>query len=399
MEEQMWTGIRPSRAPNLAAHDGRSPLARVTQQPLMLGLFLPLQSGAWTPTTAPRGTDWTFDYNANLMVRADELGFDLAFGLAQWRGVDGYGGATHYRKYALDPLLTTCAAAALTHNLILISTVHVLYGWHPLHLAKFGATADHISRGRWGLNLVTGYQSQERAMFGLTRLEHDTRYAMAAEFTEMMEALWREEANVDWHGVYWSMHQAYVSPKPLYGRPIMVNAASSDAGLRYAAKYADLIFITSPGGAHITAALETLPAHTKKIKALAAAAHREVRTVINPHVICRNTEREVQQIIDAIYAGEDRVAVDTFLGAREQGDQQSWAGHTRHERVLGGNVHVLGTPEQVVEQFMRLRAAGCDGIQVNFFDYEPDLEYFAAHVLPLMQQAGLRTSAGDASDP
>ena len=384
------TGIRPSHASNLAAQDGHSPLARAMQQPLMLGLFLPLQSGAWTPTTAPRSTDWTFDYNAQLMVRADELGFDLAFGLAQWRGVDGYGGETQYRKYALDPLLATCAAATLTHNLILISTVHVLYGWHPPHLAKFGATADHISRGRWGLNLVTGYQSHERAMFGLKRIDHDTRYAMAAEFTEMMEALWREEANVDWHGAYWSMQQAYVSPKPLYGRPILVNAASSDEGLRYGARYADLIFITSPGGARMDAALATLPAHNQKIKALAAEAKREVRTVINPHVICRDTEREVKQIVDAIYAGEDRVAVDTFIQAREQGDQQSWVGHHRDERVLGGNVHVLGTPEHVVEQFMQLRAAGCDGIQVNFFDYEPDLEYFAAHVLPLMQQAGLR---------
>jgi FMNH2-dependent dimethyl sulfone monooxygenase len=85
------------------------------------------------------------------------------------------------------------------------------------------------------------------------------------------------------------------------------------------------------------------------------------------------------------------VAVDTFLGAREQGDQHSWAGHQRHERVLGGNVHVIGTPEQVVEQFVQLSEAGCDGIQVNFFDYEPDLDYFAEHVLPLMKQAGLRT--------
>jgi dimethylsulfone monooxygenase len=390
MEDRIAMGITPSRAPNLAARDGLSPLTRATQQPLMLGLFLPLQSGAWTPTTAPRGTDWTFDYNAKLMVRADELGFDLAFGLAQWRGVDGYGGKTQYRKYALDPLLSTCAAAALTQNIILISTVHVLYGWHPLHLAKFGATADHISRGRWGLNLVTGYQPQERAMFGLDRIEHDQRYAMAAEFTDMMDALWRAEANIDWHGAYWSMQQAYVSPKPLYGRPIMVNAASSDAGMRYAAKYSDLIFITSPGGADFQAGLAALPAHNQKIKALASAERREVRTVINPHVICRDTEREVKQIVDAIYAGEDAVAVDNFLGARGQGDQTSWSGHKRHERVLGGNIHVMGTPEQVVEQFIQLKDAGCDGIQMNFFDYEPDLNYFAARVLPLMQQAGLR---------
>jgi FMNH2-dependent dimethyl sulfone monooxygenase len=124
-----------------------------------------------------------------------------------------------------------------------------------------------------------------------------------------MEALWREEANIDWHGAYWSMQQAYVSPKPLYGRPIMVTAASSDAGIQYAATYADLVFITSPGGANIQAALATLPAHNKKIKALAAAARREVRTVINPHVICRDTEREVKQIIEAIYAGEDTVRI------------------------------------------------------------------------------------------
>lgn len=151
------------------------------------------------------------------------------------------------------------------------------------------------------------------------------------------------------------------------------------------------VFITSPGGANLKAALETLPAHNKKIQGLASAESREVRTVINPHVVCRDTEREVKQIIDAIYEGEDAVAVDTFLGAREKGDQNSWAGHKRHERVLGGNVHVIGTPEQVVEQFMQLSEAGCGGIQVNFFDYEPDLDYFAEHVLPLMKQAGLRT--------
>ena len=390
MKHQLPTGVTPSSAPDLGAIDGLSPLDRAARQPLMLGLFLPIQSGAWTPTTAPRGTDWTFDYNAKLMVQADELGFDLVFGLAQWRGADGYGGKTQYRKYALDPLLATCAAATLTQNIILISTVHVLYGWHPLQLAKLGATADHISRGRWGLNLVTGYQPQERAMFGLDRIEHDRRYEMAAEFADMMLTLWREEANIDWDGSYWSMHQAYVSPKPFYGRPIMVNAASSDAGLRYAAKYSDLIFITSPGGAAMRDGLDALPAHNRNIKALAAQENRELRTIINPHVICRDTEREVQQIIDAIFAGEDAEAVDNFLGARDQGDQSSWAGHKRHERVLGGNIHVFGTPERVVEQFLQLKKAGCDGIQINFFDYEPDLDYFAQRVLPLMKQAGLR---------
>jgi FMNH2-dependent dimethyl sulfone monooxygenase len=53
-------------------------------------------------------------------------------------------------------------------------------------------------------------------------------------------------------------------------------------------------------------------------------------------------------------------------------------------------VHVVGSPEQVVEAFVRLHEAGCDGVQVNFYDYLPDLEFFGAHVLPLMKQAALR---------
>lgn len=378
-----------STASDVRAQVGQGALGRAARQPLMLGLFLPIQNGGWTPSSAPRGTDWSFDYNARLVVRAEEAGFDLAFGLAQWLGADGHGGRTKYRKYSLDPLLVTAGCAALTRNILLISTVHALYGWHPLHLAKMGATLDHMTGGRWGLNLVTGFRPNEIDMFGLAPIPHDERYVMAAEFTAMMERLWREDANVTWKGKYWSLKDAYVSPKPVHGRPIMVSASSSDAGLAYAAKYSDLVFITSPGGADIDAALETLPAHTKRIRELAAAEGRTVRTIINPHVICRDTEREVEDIRRAIVEGEDAEAIDTFMGS-QRGDQASWRGHLRRHRIIGGNVHVLGTPEQVVEQFQRLKAAGCDGLQINFFDFAPDLEYFAANVLPLLAQAGLR---------
>src|SRR5262249_48574212 len=182
--------IRPSAARDLAQLDGRPPLARAARHPLMLGLFLPLQEGAWSPSTWPRGTSWSFDYNAACAVRADELGFDLAFGLAQWLGRGGYGGAMRFREHAADPLLITAGLAPLTRNIILIATVHILYGWHPLHLAKFAASLDHMSGGRWGLNVVTGYKKSEYAMFGLDQIPHDLRYEMADEFTDFMRRLW-----------------------------------------------------------------------------------------------------------------------------------------------------------------------------------------------------------------
>ena len=109
------------------------------------------------------------------------------FGLAQWLGKGGYGGEMGFRGDAMDPLLITAGLAPVTRNIVLISTVHVLYGWHPVHLAKFAATLDHMSRGRWGLNMVTGYKPDEFRMFGLAQIEHDLRYEMAGEFVDMMD--------------------------------------------------------------------------------------------------------------------------------------------------------------------------------------------------------------------
>ena len=132
------------------------PFSRVLQQPLILGLFLPIQSGGWSASLLPRTTDWTFDYNAALTRRAEALGFDLVFGLAQWTSKGGYGGISKYREDSLDAFITVTALSAITERILLISTIHVLFGsWHPLHIAKFGATIDHISGGRWGMNVVT----------------------------------------------------------------------------------------------------------------------------------------------------------------------------------------------------------------------------------------------------
>ena len=367
-----------------------TPLQATLRQPLMLGLFLPLQSGAWSPSTAPRETSWTFDYNAQCTLRAEQLGFDLVFGLAQWLGKGGYGGAMQFRGMSQDPLIVTAGLAAITKRILLVSTVHILYGWHPLHLAKLGASIDQISGGRWGLNVVTGYKPSEFQMFGLPQIEHDHRYVMADEFTTILERLWSEDENLTFHGQFWQTNEAFVAPKPINGRCILVNAASSGAGLAYATKHSDLIFITSPAGADPARACAALPPHNARIKQSARDQGREVRTLINPHVICRETEREARAQYQAILDQQDTVAADNFHATFMGGDQASWKQTSRDQWVIGGNVHLVGTPEQVVEQFVNLKRAGCDGVQVNFYDFLPDLEFFGARVLPLMHQAGLR---------
>ncbi|MFM9942944.1 MAG: LLM class flavin-dependent oxidoreductase [Hyphomicrobiaceae bacterium] len=371
-------------------------LEAAKRHPLMLGLFLPLQSGAWSPSLAPRQTSWTFEYNARCAVRAEQFGFDLVFGLAQWMGKGGYGGRMAFREQSTDPLIVTAGLAAITKRILLISTVHILYGWHPLHLAKLGATIDSMSGGRWGLNVVTGYKRSEFEMFGLAPIEHDTRYVMADEFTTLLKRLWLEDAELTVTGAHWSTKAAFVSPKPINGRCLLVNAASSGAGLAYATRHSDLIFVTSPAGADPDQACAALPAHNARIKAMARAAGRDIRTIINPHVICRETEAEARAQYQAILDHQDPVAADNFHKTFTSGDQSSWKGNTRDQWVIGGNVHIVGSPEQVVEGFKRLQAAGCDGVQVNFYDFLPDLEFFGQRVVPLMHQAGLRLGSAPA---
>lgn len=365
-------------------------LSRFDDDQLILGLFLPLQEGAWSPSAAPRATDWTWEFNKQCAILGEEQGYDLAFGLAQWLGKGGYGGEINFREHELDPLISTASLAAVTERIALISTVHVLYGWHPVHLAKYGATLDHISGGRWGLNVVTGYKPAEYRMFGLEPIEHDLRYDMADEFTRTMKELWAAEENLDIAGKYWSAQGAHILPECVSGRPLLVNAASSGAGLEYAAEHSDLIFITSPGGANLDEAVASLPAHNARIKELAERKGRRVKTVINPHIIMRETDAAAEQAYQDILDQEDTVAADNFVAAFTGGDNKSWRGHSRNQWVVGGNVHLVGGPERIVEGIQRLKDAGCDGIQVNFFDYLPDMHRFADLAMPLMVDAGLR---------
>lgn len=193
-----------------------------------------------------------------------------------------------------------------------------------------------------------------------------------------------------YEGRYWRLEDAYVSPKPRFGRPILVNATGSPAGFAYAAAHSDLVFITSPAGAEIDAAVAALPAHVAKLKSEARAFGREVRAIINPMIVCRPTEREARDYHAAILAHADTEALQGFVAHHAAGDSRAWTGHKAEHRVLGGNVQIIGSPEQVVDKLLALKAAGIDGVQLTFFDFAPDLAFFGEAVLPLLKQAGLR---------
>jgi FMNH2-dependent dimethyl sulfone monooxygenase len=364
-----------------------SPLSRAFRQPLMLGLFLPIQSGGWTASTYPRTTTWTFDYNAALACQAEALGFDMVFGLAQWLPKGGYNDVQDGQ--AIDSFMTVAALAAITSRILLISTVHVLYGpWHPLHFAKFGATLDHISKGRWGVNVVTGHRAVEHEMFGWQRIEHDDRYARADEFLAVVQNLWAADENFSYSGESWALKDAYITPKPLFGRPILVNATGSDAGIAFAARHSDIVFVSSPTGTEFEIAITALPAHIAKVK----AGRTDIKAVINPLIILGDTDEAAEAYADAIVAHAQPAG---FQSGKFDSDAHAWAQRkhfdTARERGLGGgNIQIIGGPEKVARNIARLKNAGIDGVQLSFYDFAPDLARFGETVLPLLQAQGLR---------
>jgi FMNH2-dependent dimethyl sulfone monooxygenase len=367
-----------------------SPLSKAVQQPMMLGLFLNLQDIAFSHLLTT--STWTYDYNASLVRKADAAGFELAFSRTQWLPKGGYDG-----EASLDSFIALGAMAAETKNILLLSTLHVLYGpWHPLHIAKFGATFDHIAKGRWGINIVTGHRAVEHEMFGWNRIEHDRRYDMAAELFTSIHRLWTDTENYS-HAAElgsWRIGNGYITPKPHYGRPILVTATGSPAGMDFAARYSDLVFITSPGGSHIDSALETLPDHIAALKARARALGREVKTIINPMVFSKPTEAESQAYVQAVVDNRPAPTSTTFGHRGYDSDAHAWKGRSdpRHKQGynLGGNIELIGTPDYVVDKLVGLKRAGIDGIQLGFYDFAPDLDYFIDETLPLMKQAGLR---------
>jgi dimethylsulfone monooxygenase len=378
-------------------HDGgplafeTSPLSRAIRQPMMLGLFLPTQTGGFSQSTLPRGTRWDFEYNKALTLAAEAYGFDFVFGLQQWLPKGGFGGPSHYRENFLDPFISTVALAPLTSRIITISTVHILYGdLHPLYLARFAATADHISQGRFGLNIVTGYDAAEPLMFGMDRVEHDARYDRADEFASIMEELWEGSDNVTRTGRYYKLRGAYISPRPLYGRPIMVSASASPAGFDYAARHSDIVFTSSPAGAVFENAIKALPTHTQVIRSAYAKMGRSGRIIIFPLVICKPTREEAFAYRDAIVERADVTSVHAYQARHTGGDAHGWPKHVAADRVLGGHIQIVGSPEDVADQIQQLHDAGIDGVQIGFYDYVPDLDFFAANVLPLLERRRLR---------
>lgn len=220
---------------------------------------------------------------------------------------------------------------------------------------------------------------------------------MAGELFDIVNSLWGEDENLTYEGRVspCKLEIAWITPKPLYGRPVLVNATGSPSGIDFAVRYSDLVFITSPGDATIEQALESLPAHIAPIKDAAKAAGRTIKVLINPAVVSRDTSEETAAYLKAVVDAQgDAPEGKRVFGAKYDSDAHAWKARkgdsSKPGYNLGGSIEVIGTPKEVVEQLAALHRVGIDGVQLGFLDCEVDFDHFTEKVLPLPKEAGLR---------
>ena len=354
---------------------------------LKLALFGINLRGGVTLSDVEGKVEATWEENRRLAQHADRLGLDAIVPVARWRG---YGGDSNLGERSFETFTWATGLLAATERIQVFATFHVPLA-HPVLAAKMVTTADHVSGGRFGLNIVAGWYTQELAMFGLAQKEHDERYEVADEWAQVLKQLWTVDGERDFHGRYFDVPAGFLEPKPLQKPyPVIMNAGTSPAGRTFAAKHSDLIF------AGLTNA-ETAPAQIAEIKALAAERFgREIRVFGRGHIVCRDTKEEAEEYYDYVHRQvADLQGAANITGISKVHSQSTdWTADERKllEGMVAGfwGIPMVGSPDQVTQKLIDLHAAGADGIAISFVNYDEGLDQMERLLLPRLIEAGVR---------
>ena len=260
-------------------------------------------------------------------------------------------------------------------------------------------TADHIGEGRFGLNLVCGWNEGEFEMFGATLRDHKARYEYAQEWLDIVKLAWGPREDFAFEGRFFQLQGVRAKPKP-YGasRPLIMNAGASPTGQSFAIRNCDALFSTISRGISFA---ETA-AHVKNVRMLGQETGRDIDVYTVGVVTCRPSAREAQEYYrHAVVDNADWAAVDNILAMKDvtpaQYSAQEFARIRAHQANGMGGLPLVGDPDAVAAELARLAELGLKGIAVSFVNYLDELPYFCAEVLPRLERAGLRERAGSPS--
>src|SRR6476620_2640989 len=385
-------------------------------------------------------------YYQDLAQRAEAGLFDSIFLADQLALGDD---ASQAARTWLEPVTVLAAMAVVTSRVGLIATCSTTYT-EPFNLARQFGSLDHISNGRIGWNIVTSWLATAAANFGNTgQVSHADRYDRAEEYMAVIKALWdswAEDAVIDdrdggryaqanrirpinHQGQYHQVAGPLNLPRTPQGRPVFVQAGSSDTGRRFAARHAEAVFT-----AHMEqATAQAFYADLKKLVVEEGRNPAQVLILPGLSTMIASTEaeakrmaREINELSDpevgrmrlsgrfgghdfshlpldrpltpgdfpepsSVEAARSRTEVILSLVRREQPTLRQLLAYLAGAR---GHFTTAGTPEQIadlIEDWFNDGAA--DGFNVMPPVLPAMLDVFVTEVIPLLQKRGLFRTA------
>ena len=265
--------------------------------------------------------------------------------------------------------------------------------WNPAVAAKQIASIDNYSKGRVAVNVVSGWFKQEFTSIGQWWLDHGERYRRSREFIACLKGIWTNE-EFTFKGDFYQFHDYPLKPKPLsrHDRPhpeIFQGGNSIDAR-ENAAVGSDYYFMNGN-------TLDGFVAQIKDVRERAKNHGREgqVKFAVNGFVIARETEEEAIRVLEEIQGKANKEAVEAFgdqvknAGASTSNKTGMWAESKFEDLVQyndGFKTKLIGTPAQIADRILLLKALGVDILLVAFLHYADEIQQFGEQVLSLVRR-------------
>ena len=269
--------------------------------------------------------------------------------------------------------------------------------FHPALFAKMVATAANLFPGRVRINVVTGSNPAENAMYGDME-SHAERYARTREFIAIMRDLWRGEP-VDSHSSLYQFKGAIVSPAPPAPVPVYLGGHSEEAQ-RISAELADVYLVWGDTVDGVAKRLATMREQERKVKRLITTP---LTYGLRCHVVVRETEAEAWQAADRLISRIDPAVRQKFIettatvdseGQRRQLELAASASLIVEPNLWSGvglarsgvGVAIVGSPSQVAAKLRAYQALGIGTFILSGYPHLEECRRFGEMVMPLLRR-------------
>ena len=343
-----------------------------------VGIFIPIGNNGWMMSkTSPQYMP-SFELNNKTAQEAEAQGFDFLLSMVKLRG---FGGETEFWDHNLESFSLMAGLAATTSKIGLFASV-ALPTMEPAMVARMASTIDDISDGRFGINIVSGWNQIEYSQMGVWPGDwyYEKRYDYAEEYVKIMQDLWSTGVS-DLKGEYFQMDDCRLSPPPKDNKVPLVCAGQSDRGMEFCATYGDYQFIIG------TEDLDVVRNDAARLVAAAEKTGRDVGIYVLFHITMGDTDDEGQAKWQHYQDGADLEAIKFLIGAAEMDTAGATADKIAEmKQAFNLNIGAIAGSHATIAARLDEVAAipGVKGAMCVFDDYPVATKEFGEKVMPLM---------------